>query len=106
MYIIVSNKTKRNIAFPNLIKTNCVRVLPFGIIFLILEPIVIKAKNGKAWPKPYPIIAPNPPQVAASDGPIKIQTPKQEATNEAVRDLFPIDLSAFKYALIESLPFE
>ena len=97
---------KRNIALPNLIRTNWVRVLPLGIIFLILWPIVIKAKKGRAWPKPYPIIAPKPPQVAASDGPIKIHTPKHEAINDAVKDLLPIDLSAFKYELIESLPLE
>ena len=106
MYINVNNKTKRNIALPNLIRTNCVRVLPLGIIFLILCPIVIKAKKGRACPSPHPIIAPKPPQVAASDGPIKIQTPKHDATNEAVNDLLPIDLSAFKYELIESLPLE
>ena len=51
-------------------------------------------------------MAPKPPHVAASDGPIKIQTPKHDATNDAVKDLLPIDLSAFKYALIESLPLE
>ena len=39
-------------------------------------------------------MAPIPPHVAASEGPIKIHTPKQEATNEAVSDLLPKALSA------------
>ena len=40
--------------------------------------------------------APNPPHVAASAGPINIQTPKQEATMEEVNDQDLTDLPAFK----------
>ena len=50
--------------------------------------------------------APKPPQVAASDGPIKIHTPKQDAVREAVKDFLPIDLSAVKYVEIDIFPFE
>jgi len=42
-----------------------------------------------------------PPHVAASDGPISIQTPKHDATSDAVKDFFSIALSAFKYDFIE-----
>ena len=49
------------------------------------------------------MIAPIPPQVAASDGPISIQTPKHDAINDAVKDFLLIDLSAFMYDFIELL---
>ena len=51
-------------------------------------------------------MAPKPPHVAASEGPISIHKPKHEATNEAVNDLLPSDLSATIYELIEVFPFE
>ena len=41
-------------------------------------------------------MAPIPPHVAASAGPIKIQTPKQEATIDAVKDADRIERLAFK----------
>jgi len=52
------------------------------------------------------MIAPRPPHVAASDGPISIQTPKHDATNDAVKDFLLIALSAFKYDFIELLFLE
>ena len=51
-------------------------------------------------------MAPIPPQVAASEGPIKIQTPKHDATKEAVKDLFPKFLSAEIYEEIEVFPLD
>ena len=97
---MLNANTNLNIAVPNLTKTNCVKLLPLGIILLILLPKKYIAKNGKACPKEYPIIAPNPPHVAASDGPISIHTPKQDATNDAVKDFLLIVLSAFRYDFI------
>ena len=52
------------------------------------------------------MMAPRPPHVAASDGPISIQTPKHDATNDAVKDFLLIALSAFKYDFIELLFLE
>jgi len=49
--------------------------------------------------KPTP--APIPPHVAASEGPIKIHTPKQEATIDAVKDLDRMERPAFKYEEID-----
>ena len=77
-----------------------------GIMFLILLPIIINARNGSACPNAQPITAPKPPQVAASDGPIKIHTPKHDAVREAVKDFLPIDLSAAKQDEIDIFPLE
>ena len=52
--------------------------------------------RGNAVPKEYPITAPIPPQVAADEGPNKIQAPSAEAIRLVVRENVPIDLFATK----------